>query len=95
MNGQTSWISSINAIWFDPARVDWFIGPVDFLGGNKGKISSYGKNGISSCPYDIAKDQWKYLNGKQGWTKVGDANEISIECSTGNEKYIISKIKLE
>ena len=58
------------------------IGPLNRLGDNYGWINSFE---ISSCPYDIAKDQWKYWGGSLPWIKVEDSNEISIECSTGNE----------
>ena len=89
MNGQTSWISSTNAIWFDPSSDDWIIGLLDNLGDNKGTIVSHGNHGVSSCPSDIANDQWKYYNG-ESWV-LGDANEISLECSKGNNDTLSRK----
>ena len=35
------------------------------------------------CPYNVSMDAWKYSNN--GWT-IADANDVSIECLTGNDK---------
>ena len=90
VNGKRSWISSnnINAIWYDTGAYgsisgDWIIGLLGGLGGNSGRIASTGNQGMSSCPYNVSMDAWKYSNN--GWT-IADANDVSIECLTGNDK---------
>ena len=89
VNGKRSWISSnnINAIWYDTDAYgsisdDWIIGLLDGLGGNFGHIASTGNQGISSCPYNVSMDAWKYVN--TGWI-IADANDVIIECLSGNE----------
>ena len=89
VNGKTSWISSnnINAIWYDTDAYgsisdDWIIGSLGGLGGNSGGIASTGNQGMSSCPYNVSMDAWKYSNS--GWIIAG-ANDVSIECLSGNE----------
>ena len=91
VNGKTSWISSnnINAIWYDTDESgtisdDWIIGKLDGIGGNAGGIASTGNQGMSSCPYDVSKDAWKYYSDS-GWI-IADANDVSIECLTDNDK---------
>ena len=92
VNGKTSWISSSNnnAIWYDTDPLgtvsdDWLIGISDQLGGNYGGIASIGNQGISSCPYNVTKDAWKY--SKNGIFIIADANDVSIKCSTGNDNF--------
>ena len=94
VNGKASWISSngnpsnnINAIWYDTDAYgsisdDWIIGSLGGLGGNSGGIASTGNQGMSSCPYNVSMDAWKYSNS--GWIIAG-ANDVSIECLSGNE----------
>ena len=85
MNGKTSWISSSNsALWYNAGSYDWMIGSVDNLGSGTGGILSTGDQGISSCPYNVTKDAWKYWN--EAWI-IADANDISIECLTGNDIF--------
>ena len=91
VNGKRSWISSnnINAIWYDTdahgsISDDWIIGSLGGLGGNSGGIASTGNQGMSSCPYNVSMDAWKYSNS--GWIIAG-ANDVSIECLSGNEWY--------
>ena len=85
VNGKTSWISSSNnALWYNPASDDWMIGSVNNLGANLGGISSTGDQGRSSCPYNVPNDAWQYSNN--GWI-IADANDISIECWTGNHSF--------
>ena len=90
VNGKTSWISpnNNNAIWYDTDESgsiynDWIIGSLGDLGGNSGGIASTGNQGMSSCPYNVSMDAWKYSNN--GWI-VADANDVSVECLTGNDK---------
>ena len=90
VNGKTSWISSnkINAIWYDTDESgtisdDWIIGSLGNLGGNFGFIASTGNQGISSCPYNVSKDAWKYSNPE--WI-IADANDVSIECFEGKSE---------
>ena len=90
MNGKTSWISSYMAIWYDTDESgsisdDWIIGPLDGIGGNSGGIASTGNQGMSSCPYTVSMDAWKYYNPYYGWI-IADANDVNIECLTGNDK---------
>ena len=86
MNGKTSWISSSNtALWSNAASGDWLIGSVDNLGTNTGGIASTGAQGRSSCPYNVPNDAWKYA-GDGSWI-IADANDISIECLTGNHSF--------
>ena len=86
VNGKTSWISTTNALWYNPASADWMIGSVGTLG-ISGGISSTGNQGKSSCPYNVANNSWQYAaNGV--WT-IADANDVSIECLTGNEIFQI------
>ena len=88
VNGKTSWISSSgHALWYNPASEDWMIGPVDYLGTSTGGISSTGNQGKSSCPYSVPNDDdaWEYANN--GWI-IADANEVSIECLTGNHSLL-------
>ena len=95
VNGKRSWISSnnINAIWYDTDAYgsisdDWIIGSLGELGGNSGGIASTGNQGMSSCPYNVSMDAWKYETYKlltfNGW-KIAGANDVSIECLSGNE----------
>jgi len=88
VNGKTSWISpnNINAIWFDTDKFgtiydDWIIGSLGKLGGNFGGIASTGNQGMSSCPYNVSMDAWKYLSNSHQWI-IADANDVSIECLT-------------
>ena len=88
VNARTSWNSSRNytdvmAIWYNPS--DWMIGPVDYLGTDVAGISTRGPGtpGTSSCPYYVPNDAWKYvIDGS--WINT-DANDVSIECLTGND----------
>ena len=83
VNGKTSWISSSNnALWYNPASYDWMIGYVDNLGANLGSIASTGSQGRSSCPYNVPNDEWQYV--VDGSWIIADANDVSIECLTGN-----------
>ena len=84
MNATTSWISSSNnALWYNVASDDWTIGFVGYLGTNTGGISSIGAQGRSSCPYNVPNDAWKYGDINGGWI-IADANDVSIECFSGN-----------
>ena len=87
VNGKTSWISSSNnnALWYNTASDDWMIGSLDDLGANFGGISSTGNQGRSSCPYNVPNDAWKYA-GNGAW-QIADANDVSIECLTGNDMF--------
>ena len=60
------------------------IGSVDDLGTDVGGIGSTGNQGISSCPYNVPNDAWEYYNN--GWI-IADANDVSIECLTGNHSF--------
>ena len=87
VNGRTSWISSSNtaALWYNAASNDWLIAYLDYLGTDTGGISSTGATG--SCPYNVPNDAWEYGNPDiNGWTHA-DANDISIECLTGNHSF--------
>ena len=86
VNGKTSWISSSNsALWYNAASYDWMIGSVDNLGSIYGGITSTGDQGISSCPYNVPNDAWMYNEGGN-WI-IEDANDVSIECLTGNHRF--------
>ena len=86
MNAKTSWISSGNtALWYNAESDDWLIGHVDYLGTSTGGISSTGNQEISSCPYNVPNDAWQYNLGGS-WT-TADANDVSIECLTGNHSF--------
>ena len=88
VNGKTSWISSSNtALWYNSASDDWMIGSVDNLGTNTGGISSTGAQGRSSCPYNVPNDAWQYANYDIGSWIVAGANDVSIECLTGNLSF--------
>ena len=85
VNGKRSWKNNINAVWYDTDAYgsisdDWIIGSLGGLGGNSGGIASTGNQGMSSCPYNVSMDAWKYSNS--GWI-IADANDVSIECLTG------------
>ena len=89
VNGKTSWISlnNNNAIWYDTDASgsisdDWIIGSLDGLGGNSGWIASTGNQGMSSCPYNVSMDAWKYATPE--WI-IADANDVSIQCLTKGE----------
>ena len=78
------------AIWYDADESgsisdDWIIGPLDGIGGNSGGIASTGNQGMSSCPYTVSMDAWKYAIPYNGWI-IADANDVNIECLTGNDK---------
>ena len=86
VNGKTSWISSSNtALWYIATSVDWIIGSVDDLGTYTGGITPTGNQGISSCPYDVANDDWEYWNNNV-WI-IPDANDINVECLSGNDRF--------
>jgi hypothetical protein len=88
VNGKTSWISfSSHALWYNAAANDWMIGSVDDLGTDFGFISSTGSQGRSSCPYNVPNDAWKYwITDINVWTDA-DANDVSLECLTGNHSF--------
>ena len=94
VNGKRSWISSnnINAIWYADAygsiSDDWIIGFRSGLGGNSGKIASTGNQGMSSCPYNVSMDAWKYAIPYNGWI-IADANDVTTECLAGKYKIEI------
>ena len=88
VNGKTSWISSSShALWYHSAYHDWLIGTVDYLGTDTGGISSTGAQGRSSCPYNVPNDAWEYANLDIGSWIIADANDVSIECLTGNHSF--------
>ena len=90
VNGKTSWISSSTgsntALWYNAVTDDWMIGSVDDLGANIGAISSTGNQGRSSCPYNVPNDAWMYAESSSSWI-IADANDVSIECLTGNHSF--------
>jgi hypothetical protein len=87
VNGKTSWISSSStALWYNAAAFDWMLGDVDDLGANNGGISSTGAQGRSSCPYNVPNDEWRYHAGN-GVMIIADANDVSIECLSGNHSF--------
>ena len=86
VNAKTSWISSSNtALWYNAGPDDWMIGSVDNLGSGTGGIASTGSQGISSCPYNVPNDAWQYV--VDGSWIIADANDVSIECVTGNHSF--------
>ena len=86
VNGKTSWISTGQlALWYNAPSYDWLIGGVNDLGSSLGGISSTGAQGRSSCPYNVPNYAWKY-NEDASWT-IADANDVSIECLTGNYSF--------
>ena len=86
VNGKRSWISSSgHALWYNPVSDDWMIATVDYLGTDTGGISSNGNQGISSCPYNVPNDAWEYVI--DGSWIIADANDVSIECLTGNHSF--------
>ena len=89
VNAKTSWISTSNnnALWYNADPQDWIIGPVDYLGANMGSIASTGYQGITSCPYNLPDDAWQYVNTDGSWI-IADANDVSIECLTGNHSLL-------
>ena len=88
VNGKTSWISSSgHALWYSAWYEDWLIATVDYLGTDIGGISSSGNQGVSSCPYNVPNDAWDYANYDLGSWIIADANDISIECLTGNHNF--------
>ena len=99
VNGQTSWFSLENtnvpyALWYSEKDADWMFGPLSFLGGSLGAISSTADQGILSCPYTVPKDAWSYaLNN--AWL-TADTNDVIIECLAGNHKFyeLISNAKM-
>ena len=88
VNGKTSWISSSShALWYNPASDNWMIATVDYLGTDTGGISSTGEQGRSSCPYSVPNDAWQYADDWiLDWIIAG-ANDVSIECLTGNHSF--------
>ena len=89
VNGKTSWISSSSTVlWYNPGpNNNWVIGSVGNLGTNIGHIASTGAQGRSSCPYNVPNDAWEYANHDIGSWIIADANDVSIECLTGNHSF--------
>ena len=91
MNGKTFWKNNNNVLWYSLVNaVDhgWIIkdvDQVDNLGTVSGGIASIGNQGISSCPYNVPNNGWAYY-GNDAWI-IADANDVSIECMTGNFKF--------
>ena len=92
VNAKTSWISTSNnnALWYNAIPDDWMIGYVDDLGANLGFIASIGNQGRSSCPYNVPNDAWEYWNNG---VIIADANDVSIECLTGNDNFWFEFLK--
>ena len=92
VNGKTNWISTSNnyALWYNAEGDGWMIGDVALLGSSTGGISSFGYQGRSSCPYNVSTNAWKYSGNYQngGWI-IADANDVIIECLTGNHRFYI------
>ena len=85
VNGKTSWISSSNtALWYNAGGNYWMIGLVDNLGTSVGGIASTLSQGGLSCPHNVPNDEWLYFNYDSGSWIIADANDVSIECLTGN-----------
>ena len=89
VDGKTSWIKSSNhalysMLMYNAVGNDWLLASVESLGTSIGSLSSTGDQGISSCPYNVTKDAWKYWN--DAWI-IADTNDISIECLTGNDIF--------
>ena len=88
VNGKTSWISSSShALWYNPLSDDWLLGSVDDLGAAYGFLSSTGSQGRSSCPYNVPNDAWNYVDYEINSWIIADANDVSIECLTGNHSF--------
>ena len=91
VNGKTNWISTSNnyALWYT-ANANWMIGDVALLGSSIGGILSFGYQGRSSCPYNVSTNAWMYAGNYQndGWI-IADANDVIIECLTGNHRFQI------
>ena len=90
VDGKTSWIKSSNhalysMLMYNAVGNDWLLASVESLGTSIGSLSSTGDQGISSCPYNVPNDAWKYA-GDGSWI-IADANDISIECLTGNHSF--------
>ena len=86
INKATSWISNSQAIWQDPKKNKWVIGPKNKIGSVYSAMAS--KNGFS-CPFDVPSKYWKYVDKKK-WKNAG-ANEIYLICFKGLFFKIISK----
>ena len=89
VNGKTSWISSINALWF---KRRWLIGPVHRHGDDYGGIGSTAYLGRSSCPYDVPNDEWEKWDGFK-WI-IADANDVSIECTAFGNLSLLRPLTL-
>ena len=88
VNGKTSWISSSNtALWYNAGGNYWMIGLVNNLGTSVGGIASTLSQGGLSCPHNVPNDEWLYFNYDSGSWIIADANDVSIECLTGNHSF--------
>ena len=92
VDGKTSWIKSSNhalysMLMYNAVGNDWLLASVESLGTSIGSLSSTGDQGISSCPYNVPNDAWVYINYEIGSWIIADANDVSIECLTGNHSF--------
>ena len=77
INGKQSWISGLNAIWYQQGN--WQIGIPDEIGVSVGGIHASDDYG----GLDDNNNEWSYWNTDTGWTGAG-AIEVSIDCTSKN-----------
>ena len=79
INGEPTWVSSSNAIWYSQRQ--WVIGELSVIGENYGGIFAYEKGGFS-CPYEATIDIIEFYNSHTDTLEPDTSKDITIQCTT-------------
>ena len=89
INGEPTWVSSSNAIWYSQSSNTWIIGELSGIGEPYGGVFAYEKGGFS-CPYEATIDVIEFYNSQTDTFEPDISNDITIQCITplqGDKKY--------
>ena len=79
INGEPTWVSYSNAIWYSRSENVWHIGALNDIGGINGGIHAYEKEGFS-CPYEATLIA--FVNSHTDTNDLDISNDITIQCTT-------------
>ena len=82
INGEPTWVSSSNAIWYSPSQNVWSIGALSKLGETKWGVGIVAfKRGGFSCPYEATIDVILFYNSHTD-IRTDISKDITIQCTT-------------